>query len=101
MPQPPQEVFKPQRGSQDKRLPCTEKGFCNFHRGPRQSDPTKPQGWARTGLEPEVTIFLRDSPVDALIDMNSNYFMTDPRLCKYLCLDVTPFLYELPLCMGC
>ena len=26
--------------------------------------------------------------------------MIDPRLCRYLCLDVIPFSYELPLCMG-
>ena len=32
--------------------------------------------------------------------MNSDYSMIDPRLCRYLCLDVTPFPYELPLCMG-
>ena len=32
--------------------------------------------------------------------MNSDYSMIDPRLCRYLCLDVTPFSYELPLCMG-
>ena len=35
-----------------------------------------------------------------LIDMNSDYSMIDPRLCRYLYLEVTPFEYELPLCMG-
>ena len=32
--------------------------------------------------------------------MNSDYSMIDPRLCRYLYLDVIPFSYELPLCMG-
>ena len=32
--------------------------------------------------------------------MSSDYSMIDPRLCRYLCLDVTPFSYELPLCVG-
>ena len=43
---------------------------------------------------------MKDAPFDALIDMSSDYSMIDPRLCRYLCLDVTPFSYELPLCMG-
>ena len=32
--------------------------------------------------------------------MNSDYSMIDSRLCRYLCLDVIPFSYDLPLCMG-
>ena len=32
--------------------------------------------------------------------MNSDYSMIDSDLCKYLQLDVTPFQYDIPLCMG-
>ena len=32
--------------------------------------------------------------------MNSDYSMTDSDLCRYLHLDVTPFQYDIPLCMG-
>ena len=32
--------------------------------------------------------------------MNSDYSMIDSDLCRYLQLDVTPFQYDIPLCMG-
>ena len=32
--------------------------------------------------------------------MNSDYSMIDSDLCRYLHLDVTPFQYDIPLCMG-
>ena len=32
--------------------------------------------------------------------MNSDYSMIDSDLCRYLHLDVTPFQYHIPLCMG-
>ena len=101
VPQPPQEVFKLQRGEPEPEdSPCREEGLSNFHRGPQLSRRYQPRGWARTGLEPEVTIFLEDAPFDALIDMNSDYSMIDSDLCRYLQLDVTPFQYDIPLCMG-
>ena len=83
-----------------KDSPCPEEGLSLFHRGPQPSRRYHPRGWARTGLEPEVTIFLEDAPFDALIDMNSDYSMIDSDLCRYLQLDVTPFQYDIPLCMG-
>ena len=85
-------------GSEDS--PCSEEGLCDFHRGPQPRRRYHTRVWARTGLEPEVTIFLNDSPFDALIDMNSDYSMIDSDLCKYLQLNVTPFQYDIPLCMG-
>ena len=80
--------------------PCPEEGHCNFHRGPQSRKRYYPSGWVRTGLEPEVTIFLNDAPFDALVDMNSDYSMIDSDLCRYLHLNVTPFQYDIPLCMG-
>ena len=32
--------------------------------------------------------------------MSTDYSMIDPDLCRYLQMDVTPFKYEIPLCMG-
>ena len=29
-----------------------------------------------------------------------NYSMIDPQLCRYLCSDLTPFHYDIPLCPG-
>ena len=43
---------------------------------------------------------MNDAPFDALIDVNSDYSMIDSDLCRYLQLDVTPFQYDMPVCMG-
>ena len=32
--------------------------------------------------------------------MSTDYSMIDPDLCRYLQMDVTPFKYGIPLCMG-
>ena len=32
--------------------------------------------------------------------MSANYSMIDSKLCEYLHLDVTPFQYDIPYCMG-
>ena len=32
--------------------------------------------------------------------MSANYSMIDSRLCEYLHLDMTPFQYDIPYCMG-
>ena len=47
-----------------------------------------------------VTICFKDAPFDALVDMSANYSMIDSKLCEYLHLDVTPFQYDVPYCMG-
>ena len=81
--------------------PCPEEGDRDFNGG--SSIPRRRYhhtGWARTGLEPVVTICFRDAPFDALVDMSANYSMIDSKLCEYLHLDVTPFQYDVPYCMG-
>ena len=45
-------------------------------------------------------ICFKGAPFDALIDMSANYSMLDAELCRYLHLDVIPFQYDIPLCMG-
>ena len=102
LPQPPQEVFKLQRGEPEQEdSPCPEEGLCNFHRG-KQAPRSRyyHTGWARTGLEPVVVIHINEVPFDALVDMIANYSMIDSQLCRYLCLDLTPFQYDVPLCTG-
>ena len=42
----------------------------------------------------------KDVPFDTLVDMSANYSMIDSRLCEYLHLNVTPFQYDIPYCMG-
>ena len=100
MSKPPTEAFKLQRGEPEQEdSPNPEEGLSNFH-GRKPTRRYHPRGWARTGLEPEIVIFLNDAPFDALISMSNDYSMIDPDLCRYLQLDVTPFKYEIPLCMS-
>ena len=81
--------------------PYTEERDRDIHRGsPRPRRRYYPAGWARTGLEPIVTICIKDAPFDVLVDMSANYSMIDSRLCEYWHLDVTHFQYDIPYCMG-
>ena len=94
--------LKSKGGARTRRiLPCTEERDRDIHGGrPRQRRRYYPTGWARTGLEPTVTICIKDAPFNAFVDTSANYSMIDSRLCEYLHLDVTPFQYDVPYCMG-
>ena len=101
-PNPHKKSLNSKGGSRNQKTPPAQKkdSATSTCRGPQSRRRYYPSGWARTVLEPEVTIFLNDAPFDALIDMNSDYSMIDSDLCRYLHLDVTPFQYDIPLCMG-
>ena len=100
----PYKVFKLQRGEpepEEEDSPCTEERDRDIHGGsPRPRRRYYPTGLATTGLEPIVTICIKDAPLDELIDMSANYSMTDSRLCEYLYSDVILFQYDIPYCMG-
>ena len=55
---------------------------------------------SRTGLEPVVVIHINEASLDALVDMSANYSMIDAQLCRYFCLKLIPFQYDIPLCTG-
>ena len=101
MPQPLVEVFKLQRGEPEE----TEENDFPHTRNKRKiltnSRRRAPSwGWARTGLEPEVSVYVYQQPFDAILDLGSNVSLIDEEICDDLCLGITPFNCDLPHCVG-
>ena len=90
------------KGGHKNKPPCQEEGSCNHHTG-RDSSGSRRQhfrGWARTGLEPEVAVYLNYVPLDAILDIGSSLSLIDTELCESLCLKVNPFSYDISQCVA-
>ena len=51
---------------------------------------TNPWGWARTGMEPEVLVYVNDYPLDAILDLGCNASFIDQEISDDLPVKLVP-----------
>ena len=57
-------------------------------------------GWARTGLEPEVVVYVNDQPLDALLDLGCDASFIDQEISDDLGVKVNPYDCTITHCVG-
>ena len=57
-------------------------------------------GWARTGLEPEVVVYVNDQPLDALLDLGCEASFIDQEISDDLGVKVNPYDCAISQCVG-
>ena len=57
-------------------------------------------GWARTGLEPEVVVYVNDQPLDALLDLGCDASFLDQEISDDLGVKVNPYNCTIAQCVG-
>ena len=57
-------------------------------------------GWARTGLEPEVVVYVNDQPLDALLDLGCDASFIDQEISDDLGVKVNPYDCTISQCVG-
>ena len=57
-------------------------------------------GWARTGLEPEVVVYVNDKPLDALLDIGCDASFIDQETSNELGVKVNPCDCTIAQCVG-
>ena len=57
-------------------------------------------GWARTGLEPEVVVYVNDQPLDALLDLGYDASFIDQETSDDLGVKVNPYDCTISQCVG-
>ena len=57
-------------------------------------------GWARTGLEPEVVVYVNDQPLDALLDIGCDVSFIDQETSDNLGVKVNPCDCTIAQCVG-
>ena len=103
VPTPIRNLYTPKGGdSRRRRPPPQTKEGTRARSQPRTNSRRgdDPQGWARTGLEPEVVVCLYMIPYDAILDTGATFSMIDHELCECLCLRVNSFKCDIPHCIG-
>ena len=54
------------------------------------------RGWTRTGLEPEVVVYVNNQPQDAILDLGSDVSLINQEITDDLVLTVNPFICDVP-----
>ena len=57
-------------------------------------------GWARTGLEPEVVVYINNQPMDAILDLGSSVSLIDKEIVNKLNVKLTPYIHDVPQCVS-
>ena len=72
-------------------------------RGSRLNSPPKKAdswGWARTGLEPEVVVYVNNQLMDAILDLCSSVSLIDREITDDLNVKLTPYIHDVPQCVS-
>ena len=51
-------------------------------------------GWARTGLEPEVVVYVNNQPMDAILDLGSSVSLIDREITDDMNVKLTPYIHD-------
>ena len=57
-------------------------------------------GWARTGLEPEVVVYVNNQPMDAILDLGSSVSLIDREITDDMNVKLTPYIHDVPQCVS-
>ena len=57
-------------------------------------------GWARTGLEPEVVVYVNNQPTDAILDLGSSVSLIDREITYDLNVKLTPYIHDIQQCVS-
>ena len=68
--------------------------------GKSSSKNHKSWGWTRTGLEPEVVVYVNNQPLDVILDLGSSVSLIDIEIAEDLEVPLTPYLHEVPQCVS-
>ena len=57
-------------------------------------------GWARTGLESEVVVYVNNQPMDAILDLVSSVSLIDREITDDMNVKLTPYIHDVPQCVS-
>ena len=81
--------------SEEPQLPTRRRSRLNSP--PKKADSW---GWARTGLEPEVVVYVNNKPMDAILDLGSSVSLIDREITDDLNVKLTPYIHDVPQCVS-
>ena len=81
--------------SEEPQLPTRRRSRLNSP--PKKADSW---GWTRTGLEPEVVVYVNNQPMDAILDLGSSVSLIDGEITDDLNVQLTPYIHDVPQCVS-
>ena len=81
--------------SEEPQLPTRRRSRVNSP--PKKADSW---GWARTGLEPEVVVYVNNQPMDAILDLSSSVSLIDREITDNMNVKFTPYIHDVPQCVS-
>ena len=83
------------KASEEPQLPTRRRSRVNSP--PKKADSW---GWARTGLEPEVVVYVNNQPMDAILDLGSSVSLIDREITDDMNVKLTPYIHDVPQCVS-
>ena len=81
--------------SEEPQLPTRRRSRVNSP--PKKADSW---GWARTGLEPEVVVYVNNQSMDAILDLSSTVSLIDREITDDMNVKLTPYIHDVPQCVS-
>ena len=81
--------------SEEPQLPTRRRSRVNSP--PKEVDSW---GWAKTGLEPEVVVYINNQPMDAILDLGSSVSLIDREITDDMNVKLTPYIHDVPQCVS-